>query len=138
VTFKGGEHGWLQAQTDYTVRAMDDRLGLRILSDHRERDGWYGIDGVQQSFLGVAGDYALTENSAFTFLVSGNEEKGIPSQRSTFGFEERATDLNGDGDTDDTVRQIREARARYNNSFVPKNFTTMTQDTTLPLDIGRG
>ena len=128
ATLKAGEHGWRQAQLDYTVRAMDDKLGLRVLTDHRERDGWYGIDGVQQEFLGITGDYALTENSAFTFLVSGNQEDGIPSQRSTFGFEERMTDLNGDGDFDDTVRQIREWRARYNNSFVPRNFTTMTQD----------
>jgi iron complex outermembrane receptor protein len=128
VTFKAGEHGWIQGQADVTVRAMDDKLGLRILTDYKELDGWYALDGSTSKFLGLSGDYDLTENSDFTFLVSGNEIQQIPTQRSTFGFEERMTDLNGDGDFDDTVRQIKEARARYNNSFVPKNFTTMTQD----------
>ena len=128
ITFKAGEHGWLQAQADITVRAMDDKLGLRVLTDHKELDGWYAIDGSNSKFLGVAGDYDLTENSDFTFLVSGNEISQIPTQRSTFGFEQRMTDLNGDGDFDDTVRQIRESTARYNNSFVPEDFTTMTQD----------
>ncbi|MBT5815836.1 MAG: TonB-dependent receptor [Opitutales bacterium] len=126
VTFKVGDNGWYQGQADVTVRAMDDKLGLRVLTDYKEFDGTFALDGRLSKFLGVSGNYALTENSDFIFLLSKNEINQIPVQRSTFGFEEIPTDLNGDGDFDDTVRQIKESRARYNNSFVPRNFTTMT------------
>ena len=127
VTAKIGDNGWVQGLADVTIRAMDNKLGLRVLADYKDFDGTFALDGRLSKFFGLSGNYALTDNSDFIFLTSKNTLFQVPVQRSTFGFWQIPTDLNGDGDFDDTVRQIRESTARYNATFVPRNFTTMTK-----------
>lgn len=127
VTVRIGENGWLQGLADVTTHAMNGKLGLRFLADYKEFDGTFALDGRLSKFFGLSGNYQLTDNSEFLFIISKNTLDEVPVQRSTFGFWEIPTDLNGDGDTNDTVRQINEARARYNATFVPRNFTTMTR-----------
>ena len=134
ATVKIGDNGWTQGQFDITTHAMNGKLGLRFLGDYKNFDGTFALDGRESKFFGVSGNYALTENSKFIFLASKNTLDQVPVQRSTFGFWQIPTDLNGDGDFDDTVRQIKESKARYNATFVPRNFTTMTQDNDYSMD----
>ncbi len=119
-----GTNEWYQFKLDYTVRAMDDKLGLRILTDHKDTNGWRWVDGQQHSFLGLSGSYALAEATDFDFLIAKNEVTGFPTQRATWSFERIPTDLNGDGDTLDTVNGIGEGNARFNNTFLPPEFVS--------------
>jgi iron complex outermembrane receptor protein len=134
ATVKVGDNGWTQGQFDITTHAANGKLGLRFLGDYKDFDGTFALDGRESKFFGVSGNYQLTDNSELLFLISDNVLNQVPVQRSTFGFWQIPTDLNGDGDFDDTVRQIRESTARYNATFVPRNFTTMTQDNFHELD----
>lgn len=59
--------------------------------------------------------------------MSGTHTEGVPSQRATYSFELIPTDLNRDGRIDGTlVNGIAENTARYNNTFLPRNYTSAT------------
>jgi len=128
VTAKVGNNEWYQLRLDYTVRAMDDKLGLRILTDNKETNGWRWVDGQSTNFIGVSGNYKLAENTDFDFLTAKNEISGFPTQRATWSFERIPTDLNGDGDFLDNVDGVGEANTRYNNTFIPKEYVSSTAD----------
>lgn len=128
VTAKVGTNEWYQLRLDYTIRAMDDKLGLRILTDNKETNGWRWVDGQKAKFMGVSGNYKLAENTDFDFLTAKNEISGFPAQRATWSFERIPTDLNGDGDFDDNVDGVGEANTRYNNTFIPPEFVTSTAE----------
>ena len=119
-----GSNEWHQFKLDYTVRAMDDKLGVRIMTDDKETKGWRWVDGQKSKFRGIAGSYALTEDTDFDFLIAKNEINGFPTQRATWSFERIPTDFNGDGDTDDTINGIPERNTRYNNTFLPPEFVS--------------
>jgi iron complex outermembrane receptor protein len=123
-----GDNGWIQGTLDMTTHAMNGKLGLRVMAEHKETDGWRWVDGNQLNFLGMSGTYDFSEQVEGFFLISRNEEQGFPTERATWSFERIATDLNGDGDFDDStgVGGITEATARYNNTFIPKEFVTST------------
>ncbi len=121
-----GTNEWYQFKLDYTVRAMDDKLGLRVMTDHKETNGWRWVDGQKHKFLGVSGSYELAEATQFDFLIAKNEVNGFPTQRATWSFQRIPTDLNGDGDTDDNVGGIGESNTRYNNQFIPKEYVSST------------
>jgi len=78
-----GTNEWYQFKLDYTVRAMDDRLGLRVMTDQKETNGWRWVDGQKHKFLGVSGSYELAEATQFDFLIAKNEVSGFPTQRAT-------------------------------------------------------
>ena len=126
ATAKVGNNEWYQFRLDYTVRAMDDKLGLRVMTDNKETNGWRWVDGQRTNFLGVSGNYKLAENTDFDFLTAKNKVNGFPTQRATWSFERIPTDLNGDGDFDDNVDGVNEANTRYNNTFIPKEYVTST------------
>jgi len=128
ATAKVGNNEWYQFRLDYTVRAMDDKLGLRVMTDNKETNGWRWVDGQRTNFLGVSGNYKLAENTDFDFLTAKNKVDGFPTQRATWSFERIPTDLNGDGDFDDNVNGVNEANTRYNNTFIPKEYVTSTPD----------
>lgn len=130
VGIRAGDHGMLGGNFDGNVVANSKRLGLRVVGAHNRSDGYRRIDGNRNSFLGIAGDYKVTQNTNFIFHVSGTEGDGIASQRSTFSFELIPTDLNGDGVIDSTVvNGIAENTARHNNTFLPRDYTSATKDT---------
>ena len=123
---KVGNNEWYQIRLDYTIRAMDDKLGLRVMTDNKETNGWRWVDGSRTNFMGLSGNYKLAENTDFDFLVANNEVSGFPTQRATWSFQRIPTDLNGDGDFDDNVEGVGEGNARYNNTFIPKEYVTST------------
>lgn len=127
LALKAGNNGWLEAQADVNVRSGDEgQFGFRFLASHRENDGWRPIGGQEEQLLAGIGEYRFTENTTGIFSFAHSEKEGVPTNRATWSFERRATDLNGDGDFDDTVDGVGEANARYNNSFIPDDFTTAT------------
>ena len=136
VSARIGDNGWIQGTLDITTHAMDGKLGLRFMAEHKRTDGWRWVDGNQLNFAGVSGTYDFTENAQGFFLISRNEEQGFPTERATWSFERIATDLNGDGDFDDStgVGGITEATARYNNTFIPREFVTSTPDNRFELN----
>lgn len=127
VTAKAGNNEWYQLRFDYTIRAMDDKLGLRILTDNKETNGWRWVDGQRTDFKGLSGNYKLAENTDFDFLTAKNKVSGFPTQRATWSFERIPTDLNGDGDFDDNVDGVGEQNTRYNNTFIPPEYVTSTR-----------
>jgi iron complex outermembrane receptor protein len=70
VTAKAGSNEWRQIRLDYTVRAMDDKLGLRVMTDNKETNGWRWVDGQRTNFIGLSGRYKLGENTDFDFLTA--------------------------------------------------------------------
>jgi len=129
-----GTNEWHQLKLDYTVRTDDDRLGLRIMTDNKETNGWRWVDNQRYDFKGVSGNYKLAEATNVDFMVAQNDVSGFPSQRATWAFQRIPTDLNGDGDTDDTVNGIGEARARFNNQFLPPEYVSSTPGNVLDQD----
>ena len=127
---RAGDNGLFGADFDGNVVAGNGRLGLRLVGAHNTTDGYRTIDGNDSTFLGVAGDVKLAQDTTAVFHVSGSETDGISSQRSTFSFELIPTDLNRDGRIDTTVvNGITETTARYNNTFLPRDYTSATDAT---------
>ncbi|MCH2614919.1 MAG: TonB-dependent receptor plug domain-containing protein, partial [Opitutales bacterium] len=126
-----GSNEWYQVKLDYTVRAADDKLGLRIMTDNKETNGWRWLGNREYQFKGLSGSYELAETTDFDFLVAENHATGFPTQRATWSFERIPTDLNGDGDLDDTVGGVKESTARFNNTFLPPEYVSATADNTL-------
>jgi len=129
-----GTNEWYQLKLDYTFRAMDDKLGVRILTDNKETNGWRWVDNQEYQFKGASGTYELAETTHFDFMLAQNDVSGFPSQRATWSFQRIPTDLNGDGDTDDTVNGIGESNARFNNQFLPPEFVSSTPGNVLDQD----
>jgi iron complex outermembrane receptor protein len=127
---RAGDHGVLGGDFDANVTAGQGRLGLRVIGAHNRTDGYRIIDDSETTFLGVAGDIKVAPDTMVVFHVSGTEIDGISSQRSTFSFQLIPTDLNGDGViTNTVVNGINETNARYNSTFLPRDFTSATDAT---------
>lgn len=127
---RAGNHGRLGAEFDANQQALNGTLGVRVLGAHTETDGYRVLDGNKTNFLGLASDYRLTKNTTLLLHASGSKTEGIPSQRSTYSFEIIPTDLNRDGRIDATnVNGVVETSARYNNTFLPRNYTSATAGT---------
>lgn len=127
---RGGDNGLFGADFDGNVVAGNGRIGLRLVGAHTRTDGYRILDDNKSTFLGVAGDVKLAKDTTALFHVSGSESDGISSQRSTFSFEIIPTDLNRDGRIDGTVvNGIPENTARYNNTFLPRDYTSATDAT---------
>ena len=130
LRLSAGDHGLFGADFDSNVVAGGGGIALRIVGAHNRTDGYRFVDGNDSNFLGIAGDVKLAKDTTALFHVSGTETDGINSQRSTFSFELIPTDLNGDGRIDGTiVNGIAENTARYNNTFLPRDYTSATAGT---------
>lgn len=130
VGLRAGDNGLFGADFDGNVVAGNGRVGLRVVGAHNRTDGYRIVDGNDSNFLGIAGDVKLAQDTTAVFHVSGTETDGITSQRSTFSFEIVPTDLNRDGRIDGTlVNGIAENTARFNSTFLPRDFTSATKDT---------
>ena len=135
ISTRIGDNGWIQGTADVTMHAMNGKLGLRVMAEHKETDGWRWVDGHQLNFQGVSGNFQFSEQTVGSFMISKNTLSGFPSERATWSFERIPTDLNGDGDFDDAVPGgIKESTARYNNTFIPKEYVTSTNGNGFDLD----
>ena len=115
---------------DANLRTAQDKLGVRVFGAHTETDGYRVVDGSKTDFLGLAAGYRLTPNTTFQLHASAADTDGIPSQRSTYSFQIIPTDLNGDGVINNAiVNGVTESSARYNNTFLPHDYTSATEGT---------
>ncbi len=127
---RAGDNGVFGGDFDANVNAGSGRIGLRLVGTHNRTDGYRIIDDSKSTFLGLAGDIKVAKDTTVLFHVSGTDTEGISSQRSTFSFELIPKDLNGDGRIDGTlVNGIPENTVRFNNSFLPRNYTSATDAT---------
>ncbi|MGH7956650.1 MAG: TonB-dependent siderophore receptor, partial [Opitutaceae bacterium] len=122
---KFGSFNQRETNVDFNS-AAHKQLKFRVLGAFSETDGWRWADGSQFRFAAVASSLQLTKSTKLLFSTSGSIRKGIPSNRGAFAFEVIPTDLNGDGDTNDRVNGIPEAAARYNSTFLPREYTAAT------------
>lgn len=129
VTLRGGDHGVFESDLDANVRSSDHKLGLRVLASHDQTDGYRIEDGSKTNFYGLVGEYQLTPSTTLLLHGSTSKTDGIPSQRSTYSFQLIPTDLNHDGVIDNTiVNGVTESTARYNNNFLPRDYTSETAE----------
>lgn len=127
LVLRAGDHGMFGAELDANKRAVDGTLGVRLLGAHSQTDGYRLVDGSKTDFLGLSSDYRLSKNTTLVMQGSASKTTGIPSQRSTFSFQLIPTDLNHDGVIDNTnVNGVVESSTRFNNTFLPHNFTSET------------
>ncbi|HRE80355.1 MAG TPA: TonB-dependent receptor plug domain-containing protein, partial [Opitutaceae bacterium] len=130
VSVRAGNHGLLGAEFDANQRVANNTLGVRVFGAHTETDGYRIVDGRETDFVGLAAEYRLGQNTTFLLHASATDTTGIPSQRSTYSFEIIPTDLNGDGVINTAiVNGITETTARYNSTFLPRNYTSATEGT---------
>ena len=130
-----GNHGLFSGEFDANKKALDGTLGVRAFGAHTETDGYRIIDGRKTDFLGLASDYRLTQSTTLVVHGSASKTEGIPSQRATYSFELIPTDLNKDGKIDATnVNGIVENTTRYNNTFLPRDYTSATAGTRFEQD----
>jgi iron complex outermembrane recepter protein len=130
VSLRGGNHGLFGAEFDANKKALDGRLGVRVFGAHTATDGPRVVDGRKTDFLGLASDYRLTQNTTLVLHGSASKSEGVPSQRSNFSYQIIPTDLNRDGVIDNTVvNGVTESTARFNNTFLPRNYTSSTKGT---------
>jgi len=127
VVQKLGNQGFMGTDVDVNQVSRDGRGALRFIGAYSRSDGYKLVDGKENQFAGLSGDLRLADSTRVNLHFSTNQTEGIPVQRGTFSFQIIPTDLNGDGDTADTVDGIPEATVRYNNRFLPWNFTSQTR-----------
>jgi iron complex outermembrane receptor protein len=127
LTQKVGNRGYLVTELDANPAPLG-KLGVRLLGSSTETDGYRKADGRTIKTYGVASDYKLTRDTTVLFHLSTSRSSGIPAQRGAFAFELIPTDLNGDGVISTTVgaNGVTESTARFNNTFLPRDYTAQT------------
>jgi len=127
VTQKIGQQALRETIVDVDMPRINNQLNVRVLGAYRESVGWRPADGGETRFIGLMADYDLTPNTRLLFHHSDTKVKGVPTERGTWAFEQIPTDLNADGViTNVVVDGIRETTARYNNTFLPRNWSSAT------------
>ena len=128
TSIRAGDMGRLEGTLDMSTRTADKRLGLRALVRVDKSDGFRTADGDATKFGGLIGDFKVDDTTALDFYLTRREFNGIPVERGVFSFQVRPTDLNGDGVIDSTrVNGVVETAARYNNNFLPRDWTSQTE-----------
>lgn len=126
-TVRVGNHGLFEADVDANARSSNGDLGVRLLGGNTESNGYRLIDGSTTRFLGLVGEYQVTKDTTLLLHGSTSKTNGIPSQRSTYSFEIVPTDLNHDGVINNAVvNGVTENTARFNSTFLPRDFTSAT------------
>ena len=129
LTMKAGDRGLFGGEIDANKISADGKLAVRIIGSHLEDHKYAIVDGIERELIALIGSYRLGQNTKLE--LSGSLEKihGIASQRPAYSFEIIPTDLNGDGKIDNTnVGGVVENTARYNSSFLPRNYTSQTNN----------
>ena len=129
LTQKIGNHGLFVTDLDANVAPLlNKKIGLRFLGSYTETVGYRLADGRTIKSFGLASDFKLTRNTTLLAHISTSRSAGIPAQRGAFAFEVIPTDLNGDGRIATTIGSngITESTARFNNTFLPRDYTAQT------------
>ncbi len=127
VSLRGSYGSWNTYRGAVDInRTLSDKLAIRVLGSYLDTDGWHVVDGRTSKFGAMMADWKPLEHTKLQLTYSTNLDTLNPANRSTSPFDIVPTDLNGDGDTNDTVDGVPEASARYNNSFVPWDWTSQT------------
>lgn len=129
LTQKIGNRGLRVTEIDAApAPLLDKKFGLRVLGSYTETDGYRLADGRTIKAFGVTTDFKVTRDTTLLALVSTSRSSGIPAQRGAFAFEVIPTDLNGDGRIAATISSngVTESTARFNNSFLPRDYTAQT------------
>jgi len=131
ITTRFGTDSTYGADIDVNLGQPLPGLGLRFLGSYESTDGWRWRDDKESGFAAFSGEWQATENTKIRVLASVNNKMGTPTNRAAYSFMEIPTDLNGDGDTSDTVAGVVEKSARYNNDFLPWAWTSETASSDL-------
>lgn len=124
----GGSNEQRGVDVDVNVPAEQRSLALRVLAGYSSTDGYRQVDGAEVRYGALVGEFQAGRSTSVLFSASGREAEGVAAQRSTFSFEIVPTDLNGDGVINTTVvNGVQENTARYNASFLPRDFTSSTE-----------
>lgn len=127
VTAKYGDFDRRQGELDLNTGTLAGKLRLRLLASHTTEGGWRPLDGLQSDFVAGMADFLPTPATTVRLLVSGSRLAGVPNTRSALPFSQTARDLNGDGDTTDTVGGVPENAVRSNSDFMSRHFSSQTK-----------
>ena len=130
ITQKAGSYGFLSTDADANVVSSDQRLRLRLVGEVKEFKGWQKnpADHTEYSY-GVSAKYTLSKEASIALYGSHLQYNGEQAVRGAFPFNLiTPQDLNGDGDFNDTIEGIRENQIRRNSPFLPRTFTSNTDD----------
>jgi len=127
ITTRFGEDATYGADIDVNFAQIAPGVGLRILGSFEDSEGWRWSDAHDSTFLAGSMEWKPAENTTVRFIASTAHKGGMPTNRATYSFMLIPTDLNGDGDTADTVGGVAEGSARYNNDFLPWHWTSETE-----------
>ncbi|GAB5561271.1 MAG: TonB-dependent siderophore receptor [Synoicihabitans sp.] len=127
VTTRFGSENTIGADFDMNIAQIAPNLGLRLLGSWEDTDGWRWTDAKDSTFFAGSAEWKVTDATKIRLIASTANKGGMPTNRATYSFMRVPTDLNGDGDTDDRVGGVVEATARYNNDFLPWEWTSETE-----------
>jgi outer membrane receptor for monomeric catechols len=134
LKMKYGSFDTMVGEIDANFAGVVSGLNVRLLGSYTDTGGWRWIDGTKSRFGAAIAEWQIMERTKLHFLISANGKEGQPSYRINFPFVEVPTDLNGDGDTADTVNGLVEGAVRFNADFVPRPYTSNTKNSVLELD----
>lgn len=134
LTTRFGSNETWGGDFDVNVAKVAPGLGVRLLGSYESTDGWRWRDDKETSFGAVSADWKATSSTRVRVLASRNSTTGTPTNRATYPFMQVPTDLNGDGDTLDTIDGIAESGVRFNNDFVPWEWTSETASSGIEQD----
>lgn len=127
ITTRFGEDSTYGADFDINYAQIAPGVGLRVLGSFEDSEGWRWTDAHDSHFLAASTEWKPAENTTIRLIASTANKGGMPTNRATYSFMRIPTDLNGDGDTSDTVGGVAEGSARYNNDFLPWHWTSETE-----------
>ena len=128
ATVRFGSDSTYGGDFDVNVAQLAPTLGMRLFGSYSDTDGWRWVDYQKQTMIGGAFAWQATDSTKVRLLVSQSNKNGIPTNRATYSFMRIPTDLNGDGVIDNTVvAGVQENTARYNNEFLPWEWTSETE-----------
>jgi iron complex outermembrane recepter protein len=120
-----------QVDGDVNLANVAKGVNVRLLGSYADTNGWRWMDDRVTKFGAGMVDWQVFPTTKLRFLHAENEIEGQPSNRATYPFMQVPTDLNGDGDTLDTIAGVAERDARFNNDFVPREWTSQTRNSSL-------
>jgi iron complex outermembrane receptor protein len=134
LTTRFGEDDTYAVDADVNIAQVAPGLGMRLLGSYETSGGWRWRDDKTEKFGAFSSEWQATDTTKIRVLASKNTRSGTPTNRATYSFMTVPTDLNGDGDTNDRIRGVAEASARFNNDFLPWHWTSETSNSGLDQD----
>ena len=131
TTFKYDSFDTRQVDGDVNFAKIVKGVDVRLLGSYSDTNGWRWRDDRETAFGAAMIDWQIGSATKLRVLLGANSVEGQPSNRATYPFMQVPTDLNGDGDILDNVGGVDERDARFNNNFVPREWTSQTRNSFL-------